>query len=68
MYNISLILFFFLYKIIQVVLEWFCNNGIIISTKASDEAILQNIYYWGYGLLEKLVCSYKILRKLSWKI
>jgi len=34
----------------------------------SDEAVLQNIRSWGYDLLENLICSYKILIKLSWKI
>ena len=30
--------------------------------------MLQNICSWGYGLLENRIFSYKILRKLSWKI
>ena len=38
--------------------------------EASDEAfaVMQNICSWGYGLLENPTCSYKILRKLCWKI
>ena len=37
-------------------------------TKASDEAILQNICFWGYDFLENRICSYKTLRRPSWKI
>ena len=37
-------------------------------SKASNEVILQNICSWRYGLLENRICSYKILRKPSWKI
>ena len=36
--------------------------------KASDEAIFQNIFLGVYYLLENPICSYIILRKLSWKI
>ena len=39
-----------------------------IYSKASDEAILQNICSWGYGLLVNHMYSYKISRKLSWEI
>ena len=38
------------------------------STKAFDEAILQNICSWGNGLLENRRCSYKVLTTPSWKI
>ena len=62
--NITIYSLFIKYTLLCISYLDFIWNVII--SKASDEAILQNICSWGYGLLENLICSYGI--SYSWKI
>ena len=69
--NRSTVLFVLVIIVVRVVNHswWFASNERVpLTTKASNEAILQNICSWGYGLLENRICSNEMLDKISLKI